>query len=200
MTAITARQWYTARRLLVAAAVCLFGIHALFLLTESAEKRSEKRHLINALQGVLPPHFDWDNDLLGSQSSRDNRTLYWACQTGLPRYQIVEFSTHHGYNGLIKLIMAVDIQQASITRIRPLFHQETPGLGDQIEPNKSDWLLQFNLALPPQKRLSIRRDGGDIDSIAGATITARAITDAIAQQAAQFHVDAPLHHCKAKLP
>ncbi len=61
--------------------------------------------------------------------------------------------------------------------LRPLFHLETPGLGDQIDTDKSDWLQQFILPLNTEKTLRVDKDGGDIDAITGATITSRAVSN-----------------------
>lgn len=181
MTPLKSVHKRTAKRLLLATAVCLLGIHALFLLTKGNAKRSEQQHLVTALQRVLPRDTRWDNDLLTSQTTQNGQTAYWACQGKEPRYHIIEFSTQRGYNGLIRLLLSIDLQQSHVSQVRPLFHQETPGLGDQIAPNKSDWLKQFTLPLPIKQPLKLRRDGGNIDSIAGATITARAVTHAVTE-------------------
>jgi len=69
-------------------------------------------------------------------------------------------------------------------------HKETPGLGDDIEYRKSDWILQFNgqsisansdesSQLSPNQSWRMRRDGGQYDAITGATITSQAVVRAI---------------------
>lgn len=195
---LTPQHRQTAGRLLLAAAVCLFSIHALFLLTENAAIVGEKRHLTQALQQVLPSDATWDNDMLATQQLLGGNMVYWACQDGQPRYRIVEISTKNGYNGLIKLLVSVHLEQRRIMRIHPLFHQETPGLGDNIEPKKSNWLQQFTQPLStPQSSLTLRQDGGTIDSIAGATMTARAVTKAIATDGFQSF-SPPAHPCEVK--
>jgi electron transport complex protein RnfG len=65
-------------------------------------------------------------------------------------------------------------------------HKETPGLGDYIDPkkdkNKSNpWIEQFSgqgydLALGGHWK--VKKDGGRFDARAGATISARAVTNA----------------------
>ena len=86
-----------------------------------------------------------------------------------------------GYNGPIELMMAVD-QHENLAGVRVLRHQETPGLGDLIEVRKSPWILSFNgksLSNPSSGDWRIRRDGGSFDQFTGATITPRAVLEAV---------------------
>lgn len=178
---INKAQLKTTKQLGLASAVCLLSIYALYSLTAQAAKNSERQHLQKSLAKVLPDN-RFDNDLLASQSNVGEITVYQACQNATPRYQIYEIHTQKGYSGLISLLVSVDIDKQVIYQARPLFHQETPGLGDQIDVDKSPWLKQFELALStPYPHVAIKQDKGNIDAITGATITSRAISDAIQQ-------------------
>ena len=66
--------------------------------------------------------------------------------------------------------------------MRVLSHTETPGLGDKIEPEKDDWILGFNglsFGNPPIESWKVKKDGGQFDAFSGATITPRAVVDAL---------------------
>jgi electron transport complex protein RnfG len=66
--------------------------------------------------------------------------------------------------------------------VRVLAHKETPGLGDKIEVKKGDWILRFDglsLGNPPAERWKVKKDGGQFDQFAGATITPRGVLVAI---------------------
>ena len=66
--------------------------------------------------------------------------------------------------------------------MRILQHRETPGLGDKIESSRSDWILQFNgraLGDPVVTGWAIKNDGGDFDQLTGASITPRAVINAV---------------------
>jgi electron transport complex protein RnfG len=92
-----------------------------------------------------------------------------------------EISSQAGYSGEIRLLMSVNAK-GEILGVRALAHAETPGLGDKIEANKSDWILKFNglsLGNPPQDQWKVKKDGGQFDSFSGATITPRAVVQAI---------------------
>jgi electron transport complex protein RnfG len=60
-----------------------------------------------------------------------------------------------------------------------LEHKETPGLGDKMETEKSDFPDQFKGENPADFGLSVTKDGGDVDAITAATISSRAFCDAV---------------------
>lgn len=86
-----------------------------------------------------------------------------------------------GYAGEIRLMMGVDAE-GKVLGVRVLAHKETPGLGDKIEVKKTDWIERFtglSLGNPPIERWKVKKDGGEFDQFAGATITPRGVTAAI---------------------
>ena len=94
---------------------------------------------------------------------------------------VLPITAVQGYSGPIQLLLALD-QQQRIVGVRAIEHRETPGLGDQIETRKSDWMLAFNGLryddLAPDD-WAVQNDGGQFDSFTGATITPRAVVDAL---------------------
>lgn len=91
--------------------------------------------------------------------------------------------THYGYSGDIKLIVGVD-RDGVVTGVRVTRQNETPGLGDKIEPTKSSWIFDFDgksLNNPHAKGWAVKKDGGVFDQFTGATITPRAVVGAIHQ-------------------
>jgi electron transport complex protein RnfG len=94
---------------------------------------------------------------------------------------IVPAVTQQGYNGEIKLWVGVD-QLGKITGVRVVEHRETPGLGDKMLLQVSDWITGFNgksLENPTSDGWQVRKDGGEFDQFTGATITPRAIVQAV---------------------
>ncbi len=86
-----------------------------------------------------------------------------------------------GYSGKINLTVAIS-QQGKLLGVNILSHKETPGLGDKIERSKSHWLNQFeglSLNNPKKKQWKVKKDGGQFDALTGATITPRAVINAI---------------------
>lgn len=86
-----------------------------------------------------------------------------------------------GYGGKIKLVLGI-YQDGTIAGARVVEHKETPGLGDKIEIEKSDWIRQFDgksLENLTNEDWHVKKDGGQFDAMTGATITPRAIIKAI---------------------
>lgn len=94
---------------------------------------------------------------------------------------VLPITALQGYSGPIQLLLALN-QQQRIVGVRAIEHRETPGLGDRIETRKSDWMLAFNGLryddLAPDD-WAVQNDGGQFDSFTGATITPRAVVDAL---------------------
>ncbi len=86
-----------------------------------------------------------------------------------------------GYAGEIKLMMGI-AADGKVLGVRVLAHKETPGLGDKIEVKKGPWIERFtglSMGNPPIERWKVKKDGGDFDQFAGATITPRGVMAAI---------------------
>jgi len=98
-------------------------------------------------------------------------------------------TSESGYAGPIELVMGVSAK-GEILGVRVLSHTETPGLGDQIEIQKSDWILSFNglsfANLAPDK-WGVKKDGGTFDQFSGATITPRTVVKTVKQGLTFFH-------------
>ena len=82
-----------------------------------------------------------------------------------------------GYGGDINILAGID-KNYNIKSITILSNTETPGLGTRIE--EAAFTGQFRgLAL---QDISLSKDGGKIDAITGATVSSKAVTDALRGQ------------------
>ena len=79
-----------------------------------------------------------------------------------------------GYSSIINALVGINLDN-SIIGVDVISQQETPGLGANIE--KDTFLQQF--IGKTRDNLKIKKDGGEIDAVTGATISSRAITDEI---------------------
>jgi len=117
---------------------------------------------------------------------------WWVSDQGSSAV-ILPVVTRQGYNGEIRLLIGIDEQQR-ISGVRVTQHQETPGLGDDIERSRSDWITEFNGlrldSLPPEG-WAVTKDGGHFDAFTGATITPRAVVNAV-HKVLQYANDTPL--------
>lgn len=147
----------------------------------------------------LVPTDTWDNDPLRDTGFiRDARLgqtgpvmVYRLRQRGEPVAAVLPVTAPDGYSGAIRLLVAIR-PDGRVAGARVLEHRETPGLGDGIEIGKSDWIGRFagrSLQDPSPGRWAVRRDGGDFDQFAGATITPRAVVRALREALAVFARD-----------
>lgn len=91
----------------------------------------------------------------------------------------------NGYGGYIRMIVGID-PKGTIKGVKVLEHQETPGLGskiNEIKPGeKEPWFLKQFVG-KSAKTLAIKKD---IDAVTGATISSKAVTDAIRDTVNKF--------------
>ena len=90
----------------------------------------------------------------------------------------VETFTNKGFSGNFKLMVGID-PDGSIIKIAVIKHAETPGLGDKMEQDKSDFHVQFMGKDPTSFNVAVTKDRGDVDAITASTITSRAYCDAV---------------------
>ena len=101
-----------------------------------------------------------------------------------------------GFGGPISIKVGLDMDGV-ICNTKVLSQAETPGLGAKcVEPSFSDQFKGFD---PSQKKLSVKKDGGDVDAITASTITSRAYANALATAVKVFQTIAgtpmPLDAC-----
>ncbi len=124
------------------------------------------------------------HDLPGSEDA-----LIYRVYTGeAPVAALFVVSARDGYSGAIRLLVGIDVE-GTVTGVHVLEHRETPGLGDQVETTKSDWVQQFDgrsLGDPQVNGWKIRRDGGEFDQLTGASVTPRAIVKAVRETLLYF--------------
>lgn len=109
---------------------------------------------------------------------------------------VMETVAPDGYSGPIRLLVAI-APDGRVLASRVVQHRETPGLGDFIDPRKSDWMRRFtgrSLQSPAPEGWRVRKDGGEFDQYTGATVTSRAMVGGVARSLALFarHRDALL--------
>ncbi|TQV71632.1 electron transport complex subunit RsxG [Aliikangiella marina] len=118
------------------------------------------------------------DELLGSQ---DHQNVYRMRKENEDYAVFMTSVAPDGYAGKIKLVVGI-YQDGTIAGVRVTEHQETPGLGDKIEIEKSSWIKSFDaksLTNTPIEQWKVTKDGGEFDALTGATITPRAIVKAV---------------------
>lgn len=119
-----------------------------------------------------------DQKLLGL---REAKRYYQAKLQDKVVAVILPATARDGYTGDIDLIVGIN-RDGSVAGVRVLSHRETPGLGDQVDYQKSQWVDGFankSLGNPTESRWTVKKDGGVFDQFTGATITPRAVSHSV---------------------
>jgi len=160
-----------------------------FETTKDKIKENQKQATLKSLHQLVTPA-EHDNDIFTDTLQVTNQkllgskkpvTVFRARKNGKSIAAILTAIAPDGYTGKISLLVAIK-HDGSLAGVRVISHKETPGLGDVIEIEKSNWITQFNntsLIQPITKNWKVKRDGGHFDQLTGATITPRAIVKAV---------------------
>ncbi|WP_263138750.1 RnfABCDGE type electron transport complex subunit G [Pseudomonas sp. RIT-PI-AD] len=141
-----------------------------------------------ALLDLLPPG-SYDNHPLrrpialaagGLLDNREARPAYLATLGGRSVAVVLPVAAQ-GYEGRIELRVAID-RDARLVGARVLAQRETAGLAD-LE-RQGAWLRDF-LGRTSADDWRLRAEGGRVDQIAGATLTSKAVSQAL-QRALRF--------------
>jgi len=130
----------------------------------------------------------YDNDLRkscfvvsDSPLGKGQRKIYIARKGDKPVGVVMEATAPDGYSGGIQVLVGADFN-GTILGTRVTEHHETPGLGDKIELRLSDWITHFaykHINGQQDPRWAVEKDGGQFTQFTGATITPRAVVNAV---------------------
>lgn len=183
-----ARKWRAAVIVIVTAALLAAVLALVAGQTRDRIQRNQQAWIQQRLDALIAPQLH-DNDLLSDRISVTSPdilgiaqpiTIYRARANGQPVAAVLHTVAPDGYQGPIDLLVGI-AYDGTLLGVQVVRHNETPGLGDQFENRRKDWLENFrgrSLSDPAQQRWSVRQDGGDFDAFTGATITPRAIVRA----------------------
>jgi electron transport complex protein RnfG len=147
-------------------------------LTIGPKAKAKLEQKVNALKLVLPT-FDnnpvEDKKLVKSDKVTDSVEVY-------PAYLNNEFvgaalvgTTDKGFSGLVRIMIGFK-PSGEIENVVVLEQKETPGLGTKMKEEK--FIQQFRGININTFNLKVKKDGGDVDALTGATISSRAFCDA----------------------
>ena len=158
----------------------------------------EERVRQAALFEILEANTDADIDLdqrvaltVSALGHREAREAVIARSNGRAVALIVPVRIPDGYGGPIEVLLGIE-PDGRVAGVRVVAHRETPGLGDDIERRRSDWIESFRgrgLGEPPLAQWTVRADGGAFDGFTGATITPRAVARGLGRALVWFEDD-----------
>ncbi|HXL04478.1 MAG: RnfABCDGE type electron transport complex subunit G [Firmicutes bacterium] len=89
-----------------------------------------------------------------------------------------------GYGGPLETVVGVS-SDGKVSGISVIKHSETPGLGANI--TNPEFQMRF-VGIPKGTSVKVKKDGGRIDAITGATISSRAVASAVDEALRVFEV------------
>ena len=182
-------------------------------ITAPVIRAQQEQQLVDTLNSVLPSGL-FDNDVQHDCAQWQDAEVFGtdepvrifrARQEQQPVAMAIETVAPNGYNGRINLLVGLTVD-GTVSGVRVLNHNETPGLGDKIDLRISDWVLSFNgkqLDDSNGKQWAVKKDGGQFDQFTGATITPRAVVAAV-KRAVEFAnrqrdaIFAASNHCQVE--
>lgn len=151
-------------------AAILGGVYAM---TKAPIEDAKQQALLNSIGMVVPEGGEISEMMTGElgslsfeyyKSVADSKTVAYAVK-----------STVIGFGGPLELMVGV-LTDGTVYATKVLSHSETPGLGAKC--TEEGFASQFR-GLAPEKKISVTKDGGDIDAITASTITSRAYSLAV---------------------
>jgi electron transport complex protein RnfG len=128
-----------------------------------------------AIKMVLP-----EFDKVQKNESITTTNVFEATANGELVGVAIEAISNKGFSGEVKIMVGFK-PDGTINNYQVLEHKETPGLGTKM----ADWFKvdKGNQSVlgkhPKNNKLTVSKDGGEVDAITAATISSRAFLDAV---------------------
>ncbi len=155
------------------------AVAMVYRLTEEPIAAAKAAKTAGAIGAVVPA---FDNDIASTAKpigiDGGMTTLYTATKGGSPTGYAVQTFTNNGFSGLITLMVGFR-PDGTIHGIEVLQHAETPGLGSKMTEPGNVLAVSFEGKNPANLKMSVKKDGGDIDALTASTVTSRGYAEAV---------------------
>jgi len=165
--------------------VCATLLGAVYQVTEEPIRQAKNKAVVEGIQKVLPEgtKADADNKVIVDESNPLSPVIYPAVRDGVVVGAAVKATSTAGYGGNLVVMVGIEGVPGSGLKVFNTsvldMSKETPGLGTKVaEPAFAG---QWNNRLVTEKAMAVKKDGGDVVAVSGATITSRAFTDCVNQ-------------------
>lgn len=140
---------------------------------EYQELKFQKEPVINEILSEA------ENDPMGERFKvMDGDTEITVFPGVIGNRHVAVFESHgKGFSGDVGLLVSVDLGDDTVTGVGVTTHTETPGFGSRAKDEP--FLKKQFKGKPISQGFSVKNDGGQIDSISGATITSRGVCVAV---------------------
>lgn len=153
------------------------AVGGVYMLTEEPIAQAKVAAVNDALKQVLPEY-----EATTSQDIEVNALpvkVHTATVADKAVGYAVESTSKNGFGGAVRLMVGFDAE-GTILNINVLEQKETPGLGTKMTDEGNVLLASFKGKDAAQVKMTVKKDGGDIDALTAATISSRAYAEAVA--------------------
>lgn len=147
--------------------------------TKAPIQAAQNRMELEAITDIIGS--DYDNNPFEDKTYIDDDNgnkleFYPARKDGQIKAFAIKTFSNKAFGGKLELIAGFGIN-GKILGYKVVNSQETPGLGTKV--SEADFAEQFRGLRPQSPAFNVRQDGGEIDAVTSATISSRAVIDAI---------------------
>ncbi len=165
--------------LFVITLVSAASLGGVFELTKGPIAKSKEKKLNDAIIKVVPEYDNSPGEEMYEIKPEDGAEMlqcFPAKKDGKLVGTAIKTYTNSGFSGLIRVMVGLK-PDGTINQVSVLEHKETPGLGTKM--SDASFKNQFVNKNPESFKVSVTKDGGEIDAITAATISSRAFCDAV---------------------
>jgi len=169
-----------------------FALGAVYESTKGKIAYEKEKVMQEALKSVLP-----EAKIIVKTDGPDGKIYYRGFKTENMQEEPIGYAivaAGKGYSSTIQTLIGLT-PGGVIKGMNILYQQETPGLGTksvEIKYGEKDPWFQRQFMGKPGDTIAVDKDGGQIQSITGSTVTSRAIASSIKQEVAWMKAKAIL--------
>lgn len=134
---------------------------------------------LKAISEIVPSGFDnnpFTERTYITTSDGKRLVMYPVRQNGIITALAIKSYTNQGFGGKMEVMVGISLD-GNISGYKVIDHKETPGLGTKVTEER--FANQFKGINPSRIDFRVKKDGGDIDAVTAATISSRAVIDAV---------------------
>ncbi len=147
-------------------------------ITEGPIAKQKRLKVLRAVEAILPPFSNkpTEDTLSLSLENQEKLTFYLGKNAGQLTGVAFKVLTKEGFGGTIEMMVGIS-PEGSITGVEILSMVETPGLGAKIsDPGFKNAFKEKSLE---NTNWALKKEGGDIDQITGASVSSKAVVKAL---------------------
>ena len=158
--------------LLAVAVLSAAALGYVYQITKEPIARAKDQKTLDAIREVVGT---FDNNpfaektTIATPDGKSELELYPARENGIVTSVAIKTFSDNGFGGML--------MDGTVTGYKVIEQKETPGLGTKIAESKfADQFIGLNSY---HDQFKLKKDGGEIDAVTGATISSRAVIDAV---------------------